>query len=207
MSVKKPSYKKKSAYGYVPARKVKVYKPSYKPVKEKKYKKIKIKIKVKKPKYSKYSKYKISSISTSDLYGRGYGGSQYGSSRGYGGSGSYGGYGSSSRPNEVCKPAVYNRDYRVYTPGGSYNYQYKRYLAGYCSAASKNRAVSRSSRIKTRVVIPRVRYDRDEREFCDRDTECRSYCCQKGYQTPRGGRSRDRVRARFCEKDYRCRGG
>ena len=56
---------------------------------------------------------------------------------------------------EKCTPAVYNPTYNAYTPGGSYSYQYKRYIAGYCSPASKSKSRS-GYYAKTNVRVKRI---------------------------------------------------
>jgi len=76
---------------------------------------------------------------------------------------------------EKCTPAVYNPTYNAYTPGGSYSYQYKRYIAGYCSPASKART-GRSSYYKPVVVRKRITSLRLN-SLCSANRECRSGCC------------------------------
>ena len=78
---------------------------------------------------------------------------------------------------EKCTPAVYNPTYNAYTPGGSYSYQYKRYIAGYCSPASKGTSVARSGYYKKTVYRKRITSLRTGR-LCSGKAECASYCCK-----------------------------
>ena len=76
---------------------------------------------------------------------------------------------------EKCTPAVYNPTYNSYTPGGSYNYQYKRYVANYCSPKSKGR----SSYYKPVVYRKRITRLPNGR-LCSGNNQCASGCCATG---------------------------
>jgi len=108
--VYRPVYKPKSYY--TPAKKPSYTKKAYKPKKSKKSKK----------KYKYNDTYRIKIKLTTTSWFTSIFTSSSSSSRGYGG-----------YSKEVCSPSTYNVENGQYTPGGSYNYNYKRYVAGYCS--------------------------------------------------------------------------
>ena len=108
--VYRPVYKPKSYY--TPAKKPSYTKKAYKPKKIKKSKK----------KYKYNDTYRIKIKLTTTSWFTSIFTSSSSSRRGYGG-----------YSKEVCSPSTYNVENGQYTPGGSYNYNYKRYVAGYCS--------------------------------------------------------------------------
>ena len=84
---------------------------------------------------------------------------------------------------EKCTPAVYNPTYNTYTPGGSYSYQYGRYIANYCSPASKRVTAVRSGYYKKTTYNTRYRKRRTTTvKIRDNRTYCRptSYCTEGG---------------------------